>query len=44
VNQALPYIIFACVYTLVGLVALLLPETSGTPLPTTIAEAVDLNK
>lgn len=44
VDQALPYIIFGCLYISVALLSLLLPETKGTRLPITIADAIELEK
>ena len=44
VDQALPYIIFGCLYISVAFLSLLLPETKGTHLPITIADAIELEK
>jgi len=44
VDATLPYIIFAGVSIVVGLVSLILPETLQSPLPATIQEAEDIEK
>ena len=44
VYPALPYITFAVVNVVVGVLCLLLPETRNTPFPATIQDAVDLEK
>jgi len=44
VSQTLPYIIFAGVDIIVGLLCLVLPETVQSPLPATIEDAEDLKK
>ncbi|XP_046458204.1 organic cation transporter protein-like [Daphnia pulex] len=44
IDPAFPYIIFAIVNVCVGILGLLLPETNHLPLPTTIQEAVDMEK
>lgn len=42
INAATPFIIFAGIAISVGLLTLLLPETKGKPMPTTIQQALDL--
>ena len=44
VDQSTPYIIFAVVNIVIGSLCMMLPETSKSPLPTTIQEAEDIEK
>lgn len=44
VSPALPYIIFAGVNIVVGVLCLFLPETNGIHLPATVDEALDMEK
>ena len=44
VDPSFPYIIFASVNIIVGLMCLLLPETNRVPLPATVQEAKELEK
>lgn len=43
-NPAFPYLVFGILNIIVGLLSLLLPESKGSPLPSTFAEAVELEK
>ena len=43
-NPVVPYIIFAIVNISVGLLCLLLPETGKVELPSTLQDAIDLEK
>jgi len=44
VNQSMPFIIFAIANIVIGSLCMMLPETSNSPLPTTIKEAEDIEK
>lgn len=43
-NRSLPYVIFGAVALVVGVFTLLLPETKGKPVPSTVKEAIDLEE